>query len=144
MKVWISQKMADLIREWLHNIRSQIGPQLCCEKNGLNTDEAVTMVLNVIRDWGRELVLCFLFRGSQWRSCLVSLSVLQNILQKAVETEEVVSIIDIVSLGGCTVDFTPDNEGKTVELLLTAWGEHEESARVLAERLGEVNPFRGN
>lgn len=144
MKAWLNQKLADAIREWLHGIRTALGPQLCCEKSGLTAEEAPVLVADVVRSWERELVLCFLYRGSQWRGCIVTIDVLAGIMQRAIETEEVVLIVDMAEPGGCVVDFTPDQDGDTVELLLTAWGAREESANELARILGGVETFRGN
>lgn len=49
-----------------------LGPQLCCEKSGLTAEEAAVLVADVVRSWERDLVLCFLYRGSEWRGCIVT------------------------------------------------------------------------
>jgi len=85
----------------------------------------------------------FFHVGSTTRACLFDISEIESILRKMLTTEEVVEIADLTMLGGCSIDFSPE-EGGTVEVLVTAWGAHESMASELAEELGNVGTFRGN
>jgi hypothetical protein len=67
---------------------------------------------------------------------------LEGVLKEATQSEEVVSFTDLTQPGGSSLDFTKENNG-TVELLFTAWGTREDTARDLATALG-TSTFRGN
>ncbi len=78
------------------------------------------------------------------RACLFDLHGFDGIVDDALRSEEVVGVADLVAMGGCAFDLSPEeepNEAGTVELLLTGWGVHEAMVSSLARRLG-VSTFR--
>ena len=143
MKVWLNQRLAESLTNTMSAVRLEVGAKLCCEIGRLNPHLALEATTQLLDRWARGLLLCIVLRGSQWRTALVDADEVEALLRTAIETEEVVTFVDPVSLGGCSVDFTPQTAG-TVEILLSAWGDHEDMATELDRRLAGSGTFRGN
>ena len=143
MTAWLNQRLAQSLQETVAAVRSEAGAKLCCETGGLDSKIAVACLSELVCGWGRDLLLCFIFRGSQWRAVVACADEIESLLHGSLATEEVVTLVDLVCLGGCTIDFSPESEG-TVEVLIAAWGSHEAIATEFDERFPGQGTFRGN
>lgn len=143
MKIWVDSRLEEAVRSQIIEERRRTGPQLCCEARGIDPARAVKLLIWTIRAWEREIVFGSFHVDGRSGSCLFDMLELETVLHEAVESEEVVAITDVATLGGCVIDFSADGE-RTVEVLVTAWGKHEGMARDLAEKLGNAQLFRGN
>ena len=148
MRVWLDTAIDKALQNVVNDREVSLPPQLSCEGHGLEPHQAVEILRSAIDSWQQELVLGFFRTGTgrreQVRACLFDTSELSGIIEAALESEEVVSIVDITMLGGCAFDLSPEeapNPHGTVELLLTAWGSHEPMVKKLAEELN-VSTFR--
>ena len=145
MKIWLADEIGEAIRTCSARHRKLTGPELSCEADNLPRDEAKQALISSICEWQREILIGFFRvasgRRERVRACFVNIAELAPIVDAAVASEEVVSILDPSEMGGCTFDFSPDedpNPDASVELLVTAWGTHEEMIEPLAERLKGV------
>ncbi len=143
MKVLFNQKLTDGIIKTVRSSREKYGPQLCCEFITKSPERFVSIMVNNVSKWERELVGIFLVRGSQCRLFGITSSELQDILYKAISTQEVIVICDFMLTGGCTVDFTPHEEDES-EILFTAWGKYESDTMDIAGLFEDAVIFRGN
>jgi plasmid stability protein len=145
MKTWLHTAIEKAIVEQLRTFKDAVGPQLCCEVGGLDTGPAIDLLMTAFRSWQRDIVIGFFEVGNRTRGCMMEIDEVERILRNAVHTEEVVSVVDVTLIGGCAIDFTPE-DGGTIELLVTAWGSHEGMAKEVAERIGDDKGclFRGN
>lgn len=142
MKTWVNRGLGEIFRKRISELIAESAPQLCCEACGHDIDSLLLQVSDAIRDWGRDQLLALFFQGNGVRVCIVDREGVRDLICGAVESEEVVSFVDVTSIGGCAVDFSPKEDAQ-IEVLFTAWGCHESSAKELADRFG-VDVFRGN
>jgi hypothetical protein len=143
MKVLIHEDWAAQIRAATHAHRRGLGPQLCCEVAGAPLSAASAAVTSAIHAWGRDLIACLQWQGSTWRVRFITVDHVPEVLSLATDEQYVVTFIDPVTLGGCSVDYTP-GEDDTVEILLTAWGAQEQTATAVDQALEGAGTWRGN
>lgn len=141
MKAWLNHEYSESFIRSSSELSEKFGAQLSCEAEHCESEQVIETIIQLLVAWEREILACSLFRGSQWRVCLVSLDELRSLLRNAVDTEEVVSIDDLATAGGCCIDFSPEADGKT-EVLLTAWGQHEEMVHAMARRVDGAVVFK--
>lgn len=144
MRTWLEDQIGEAIRTCSAHQKNS-GPALSCEADHLPRDDAKEAVIASVREWQQAILIGFFRNGSgrreRVRACLLDIAELTPIIDAVMATEEVVSILDPSAMGGCTFDFSPDedpNPDNTVELLVTAWGKHEAMIEPLAERLKGV------
>ena len=141
--VWLNQKLGQAVRDTIAQYRAKLGPALCSEVDDRPKDRVIADVVELVGSWQRKVVFIITPHGSEWRVRIVEMEQLASILTEAVETEEVVSLVDPVGIGGCSVTFSPC-DADSVEVLLIAWGDREPMASELDVRLDGGGTFRGN
>lgn len=142
MRTWLNGRLVELVREFVSLEMKSRGPQLCCEAKSTDPAALVNSVVSQIKAWKKAHVLCLAREGGTVRGRIIDLADVSAVVARAVDSEDVVSFIDITELGGCAVDFSPLPQG-AVEVLLTAWGSRESTAENLAITW-ETKVFRGN
>lgn len=148
MKLWLDDRIGEAIRKCTGDAAAAADPHLSCELRGLTPKQAKDFLLSVFREWDQEFVIGYFrvgkARRERVRACLFDLHELDGIIDDALCSEKVVSVVDIAAMGGCAFDLSPEeepNDAETIELLLTAWGAHEAAVTKLAAQLG-VSTFR--
>ena len=151
MKIWLEAGIGEAVRQRSAQERKLAGPALSCEADHVAPDRAKELVLSAIRGLKEDVLIGFFSVGSGRRecvrACLLDMFEVARVIDAALVSEDVVTLRDPTVLGGCTFDFSPDEvqgEQATVELLVTAWGVHEEMVTRLAEVLGEETFRQGS
>jgi len=143
MKLWLDNYIGNAIHAASVEHRSTIGPKLCCEVNEGDPDHIAARLADAIREWDSKLIVGFFRFGEVIRTCVFSMDDLMDVVLEAIETEEVISLMDLASVGGCVFDFSRDGD-RTVEFLVSAWGSHESMSKDLSEQIPNSFLFRGN
>lgn len=148
MKTWLEPTIGEAVRKAMSDERLASMPHLSCEAGGLAPALVAKLLMSAIREWKQEIVVGF-FRLSEGgkevvRACLITVDELEQIVQDAASSEEVVSVADVTAMGGCAFDMSPEespSQEGALDLLLTAWGIHESMVDTVAAKLA-VPTFR--
>jgi hypothetical protein len=143
MKTWLHQKMAESLRRCVDEKAAQQDKRLCCENTGVKVEHAANFFLALIAAWRKELVLVLSYRGSSVGGRVVDMATLAGILQESVDKQAAVTVVDMTTMDGVTLDCNGGENAGEVELTIIAWGQYEHTALEASQKWG-VSTFRGN
>jgi len=143
MKAWLHQELANSFSEIIRKKKRSKEMTRGTDLVTFYPEKIIGQVEDFVKEWNRDLVACFFWRGSSWRCVIVPPNQLAPILVSEIPTESVISIVDLTLAGGFYLDFSP-SANESFEVGFEAWGLYSTYAERLDKQFGGKGSYQSS